>query len=53
MQRVWFLCLFLVGLIFPIAVAWPQEDYKGMLPPGKVRNWSLNSVTPVIISKKS
>jgi hypothetical protein len=32
MQRVWFLCLFLVGLIFPIAVSWPQEDYKSMLP---------------------
>jgi hypothetical protein len=32
MQRVWFLSLLFVGLIFPIRTAWPQEDYKSMLP---------------------
>jgi len=32
MQRVWFLSLLFVGLIFPIRTAWLQEDYKSMLP---------------------
>ena len=32
MQRVWFLSCFFIGLIFPITVSWPQEDYKKMLP---------------------
>ena len=32
MQRVWFLSLFCAGLVFPMAVSWPQEDYKKMLP---------------------
>jgi hypothetical protein len=32
MQRVWFFSVFFVGLIFPLAVSWPQEDYKSMLP---------------------
>ena len=32
MQRVWAFGLFLAGLIFPMAVSWPQEDYKKMLP---------------------
>ncbi|HYY25698.1 MAG TPA: hypothetical protein VE689_09420 [Candidatus Udaeobacter sp.] len=32
MQRVWFLSCFLMGLVFPIALSWPQEDYKKMLP---------------------
>ena len=31
MQRVWAFGLFLAGLIFPVAVSWPQ-DYKSMLP---------------------
>ena len=35
MQRVWFVSLFFVGLIFPIAVSWPQEDYQSMLPSGE------------------
>ena len=32
MQRVWFLSLFCTGVVFPMAVSWPQEDYKKMLP---------------------
>jgi hypothetical protein len=32
MQRVWFLSLFCAGVVFPMAVSWPQEDYKKMLP---------------------
>ena len=32
MQRVWAFGLFLAGLILPMAVSWPQEDYKKMLP---------------------
>ena len=34
MQRVWLLGWFFVGLILPMAVSWPQEDYKSMLPEG-------------------
>jgi len=35
MQRVLFLSMFLVGLMIPVAVSWPQEDYKSQLPPGE------------------
>lgn len=34
MHRVLFASLFLIGLSLPIAVSWPQEDYKSMLPAG-------------------
>jgi hypothetical protein len=34
MQRAWLLGLFFIGLIFPVALSWPQEDYNSQLPPG-------------------
>lgn len=34
MHRVLMLVSFLTGILIPIAVSWPQEDYKSQLPPG-------------------
>jgi hypothetical protein len=59
MQRVWFLCLFLVGLIFPMAVSWPQEDYKSMLPPGEGKEMvvelcnTCHNLQKVVTSRKT
>jgi hypothetical protein len=35
MRRVLLSVLFLTGILIPVAVSWPQEDYKSQLPPGE------------------
>jgi hypothetical protein len=59
MQRVCFLSLFFIGLIFPMAVSWPQEDYKKMLPEAEGKQLvvelcgTCHNLQKVVSSRKS
>jgi len=41
MQRVLMLNLFLVGALLPVAVSWPQEDWKSQLPNGEGKDLTV------------
>ena len=59
MQRGLSLVLFLIGIMIPVAVSWPQQDYKSMLPEGEGKELTVqlcatcHNLEKVVASRKT
>ena len=60
MPRLLFLTLFLVGLIFPVAVSWPDSHWKSLMPEGSGKQvtmelcgTSCHNLQKTVVSRKS
>jgi hypothetical protein len=60
MHRVLLVVLFLIGIFVPLAVSWPQDDYRNQLPPGKGKELvvelcsnACHNLQKVVSSRKS
>ena len=59
MPRLLFLTLFLLGVIFPIAVSWPDNHWKNLMPEGEGKQvttelcgTSCHNLQKTVVSRK-
>jgi hypothetical protein len=60
MQRFFFLMAFLLGVVFPVAVSWPDNHWKNLMPEGEGKQvtmelcgTSCHNLQKTVVSRKS